>query len=70
MEGVELKKRKCKIGVSLDRDVVEWLDNIVSIINNSGKDMTRSKVMNYILRKIMEKWDADRVASLVMKSRI
>jgi len=59
---------KKKIGVSLDEDVVAWLDEITRLVGAQRKDISRSKVLNCLLRKIMVKKKPEDVAYLILKS--
>ena len=59
---------KKMIGVSLDKEVVAWLDGVIRIVRAQRKDINRSKVLNCILRKITEKRKPDDIASLVLET--
>ena len=58
---------KRKIGVCLESDIVAWLDDITYTIRDHGIDVSRSNVVNVLLRSLMRKRKPEEIASRILK---
>jgi len=66
MRGSESKSKK-KIGVSLDKKVVEWIESVLDELDKNGVKMNRSQLIEYILRKIMVHTGTDKTVGLILR---
>jgi len=61
---------KIKIGVCLDKEVVEWLDKVINVLRNRNRQVSRSKIVNYLLSKIRNRFSANEVAERILKEKV